>query len=49
MLIGSGKPAGLFDGYLFVATLMAASVAEIMFGVKAERQSLRIRRSTALG
>lgn len=40
-LIGTGKPINLFYGYLFGAGLMAAAgVVEIVFGIKAERQSL---------
>lgn len=40
-LIGTGKPVNLFYGYLFGAVFMAAAgVVEILFGVKAERQSL---------
>jgi MFS family permease len=40
-LIQSGKPGGIFAGYLLGAALMAAAgVIAIFFGVKAERQPL---------
>ena len=40
-LIGTGKPIGVFYGYLFGAVLMLVTVpVVILFGVAAERKSL---------